>query len=164
MTGYTESTIGIVWQCQLCAQGLVLHDRLHRIHIWHCLTMPIVHPLVLRTGLRKLHNWHCLAMPIVHTGLVWSKLRPLISLVKIKASYWLRVWNPAFSLVEIHSWHSSKGGTFIYFWCIICIAFNQTMPFWHAMPFIWARQCQMCRQCHFFNRQCQECMQCHICC
>ena len=86
---YTESTIGIVWQCQLCTPGLVLPARLHRIHNWHCLAMPIVQVLdnpwcytdcifgivwqcqlctlvpVLPAGLHRIHNWHCLTMPIV---------------------------------------------------------------------------------------------------
>ena len=137
--------------------------------------MPFVHiRLVLRMGLRRIHKWHCRQCQLCTSnwyygwgyadcinGIIWQcQLTLWICMVKIEgsdffgqieASDWLRGRNPAFSLVEIHSWHSSKAGTFIYFWCIICIAFNQTMPFWHAMPFIWARQCQMCRQCHFLT-------------
>ena len=175
--------------------------------------MPIVHiRLVLQMGLRRLHKWHCwqcqLCIPWYYgwgyadcvSGLVWQcQLTLWICMVKIEgsdffgqieASDWLRGRNPAFSLVEIHSWHSSKAGTFIYFWCIIGIVFYQTMPIVHAMPFMWARQCQICRQCqlvqqtmpnmhampfslldnanyannaNYATRQCQMCTQCHLC-
>ena len=89
---YTESTIGIVWQCQLCTPGLVLPARLHRIHNWHCLTMPIV-----QVG----DNPWCYTDSIF--GIVWqigknqglwfpwSKSRPLIGLQhEIQPSHWLK--------------------------------------------------------------------------
>ena len=81
-----------------------------------------------------------------------SKSRSLIPLVKMEASDWFRAQNPALSLVEIYCWHSSKGGTFIYFWCIIGILSYQAMPIVHAMQFMGARQCQICRQCQLFKQ------------
>ena len=81
--------------------------------------------------------------------------------------------------IHLHSMY-----IFIFFWCIIGIVFYQTMPIVHAMPFMRARQCQICRQCQlvqqtmpnmhampfslldnaiFVARQCQICKQCQLC-
>ena len=81
----------LVLQAGFRTPGPVLPAGLHRIHKWHCLTMPIVQVLdnpwcytdcifgivwqcqlctlvpVLPAGLHRIHNWHCLTMPIVHS-------------------------------------------------------------------------------------------------
>ena len=49
--------------------------------------------------------------------------------------------------IHLHSMY-----IFIFFWCIIGIVFYQTMPIVHAMPFMRARQCQICRQCQLFKQ------------
>ena len=78
----TEFIIGIVWQYRSC-----------NLHIWHCLTMPIVHSqlcitfrkaqnsklaksnnanctlnVVLPVAKHRIHNWHCLTIPIVQAA------------------------------------------------------------------------------------------------